>query len=151
MAKFTSSVCYCITVLAIGVSGMNLLGQPPAPNSLVIPQYPVLAKIARVEGTIVVDIEIGPAGLIHSLKVQEHDKKLSQFAYAVVTSVSKWRLINQANQKFSISFIFQLLPYDAKDSELETKIDLFSSITIKTRRGAPLDTPPLQEPTPRNQ
>ena len=129
--------------------GADLLGQ--APNSLVIPQYPVLAKIAQVEGTIAVDIEIGPAGLIQSLKVQAHDKKLSQLAYAVMTTVSKWRLVDQANRKLTVSFIFQLLPYDTKDSELETKVDLFTSVTIKTRKGAPLEITPLHEPAPRKQ
>ena len=149
MTQLPSVICRWLAALVFVTSGMNLIGQPPRPNSLVIPQYPVLAKLALVEGTIVVEIEIGSAGLIQSLKLQEHDKKLSQLAYAVVTSVSKWRLVDQANQKLTVSFIFQLLPYDTKDLELETKIDLFSSITIKARKGAPLETTPLHEPAPK--
>lgn len=138
------SLWLCCLLLVTPATG--LFGQSPSPNTLMIPAYPVLARLAQVEGTIDVQLEFDPAGLVQSLKVQDHDKKLSMLAYSVVTSVSKWRLASQANQKLNLSFLFQLLPFDAKDADLETKIDLFSSIAIKARKSAPIEKVGLHEP-----
>lgn len=61
------------------------------PSSRILPAYPDLARKARVEGTVVLEIVIGPDGTVGAVEVLESPDRRWGFHLAALEAVRRWR------------------------------------------------------------
>jgi TonB family protein len=105
--------------------------QPPVETkAAVAPQYPPIAVAARVEGEVVVRVDIGPDGVVLKAEVVSGPAMLRQSA---IQTVKKWRFTigPETNRVSTVRFSYNLLSEDDPD---EGQIVFFPPNAVVVRR-----------------
>lgn len=83
-----ASIFVC-TIFVLGLTA-NCVGQsvPQSVESLDMPHYPFMARVARIEGQVKAAIEIAPSGAVTSVKVSGQQELLNEYA---LKNIATWR------------------------------------------------------------
>jgi len=106
---------------------------------IVIPQYPELSRLARIEGTVMVDVAFDKHGNVSSVSMNANKPNIPMLVPCVLGAISKWHIRKYANAKQAFTFTFSLLPEAVPDGEVVSYVDLeFGQINILARKQRPM-------------
>jgi len=104
-----------LLIAASLATGIMLAQKPPvAVKEAYAPQYPPIAVAARVEGVVVIRVEIGPDGAVIMAEVISGSEMLR---ISAIQAAKKWRFANDpaTNRVSNVRFIYGLLSEDNSD------------------------------------
>lgn len=119
-----------------------LYSQSPVLKKAIIPTYPPLYRLAKISGTIELDVAVDRNGYVISTRVTKHinDKILGDSKF-VDDVFKKWIFEPNKPGVMSASIILKIMPVGAKPDELVSEFELPSIITIKTESPQPEQDP----------
>jgi TonB family protein len=106
---------------------------------IVIPQYSELTRMARIEGTVMVDLEFDKDGKIAAAIINTSKARIPMLEPIVLGAVSKWQIKQLANSKRTFSFTFNLLPESFPDAngEVASYVDIdYAQVKVYARKQA---------------
>ena len=122
-------------IIALPAGAACLAEDPPAPvvAEAVAPNYPALAVLGRISGSVVVQVHISPKGTVAAVNVIEGDALLRQ---ASLEAARLWRFEPQpAAREVKLIFSYRLMPKNT--SEAETGTVFRPPFTVEIRKINP--------------
>jgi TonB family protein len=106
----------------------------PVHSSAVMPQYPPIAKAARAEGSVTIEVKVDGAGRVSSATAMSGHPLLQQ---AAVAAAKRWEFNPDANTGTRVArlfFMFETIPVDCKKRQPPTPAPEFlSTYQVKVR------------------
>jgi TonB family protein len=122
---------FLLAILSLTTAIASAQQPPVAVKEAVAPQYPPIAVAARIEGKVVVQVEIGSDGVVLTTKVVSGPEILRQSA---IETAKKWKFADDpsTNRISFVKFIYGLFSV-ADPDETETVFLPPDTVMIKHR------------------
>jgi TonB family protein len=123
--------------LVVGLAG-SCLGQTLCPKHIETPIYPVLARIAAIEGTVTLEVTIGADGRVKNAVVTDKPGQQAQqvLQQSAIDNIRQWTFEKPVSAPFKQVMIYSyatdisLHPDERKNQVTKVNIDLPDRVTI---------------------
>ena len=84
-------LAFCVTCVAGTIAGSPPCSEPPEALSRVAPEFPEIARQARVEGKIELQVEVDGTGTVHRASILSTNRPNLGFEANAIAAVEQWR------------------------------------------------------------
>jgi TonB family protein len=144
-----------IIVGAVMISAMQERSsiEPLTVASAVAPAYPVLAVASNTSGTVLIEVQVNPAGEVISARATDGHQLLRESAQ---NTARRWRFapvpVEMGSRTATLTFVFRIMPKETQAGELTAVFTPPYSVEVRHRPFEPVidSDPPSSVRPPRH-